>query len=227
MAYSRPERKKMRGQRLQNAPLPPPEMFKVSDTPAPLVTEKPVVGSDELGLTDQLISPVAPGTVDFTAIPKQLDSKFDMHDTDSALRATVIKTDKIWKRLRKENLLTKAVESQLSPEDIKSEKNKAFDLLDALSRSGSLPIACAELHVVVAVTHCFENDVMGTVIKDSVNPIDKVEKTMLLMASTIHGVAPIELIENEAQSARLTESLPALFAPLDTSLEIVGSSGTD
>ncbi len=96
-----------------------------------------------------------PGTIDFTAIPKQLDSKFEAHDTDSALRPTIIKTDSTWSRLRQENLLTKAQKSSLGPEEIKSEKSKAFDLLDALSRSGSLPIACAELHVVVAVTHCF------------------------------------------------------------------------
>jgi hypothetical protein len=113
--------------------------------------------------------------------------------------------------MRQENLLTKARESMLTPEQIKLEKDKAFDLLDALSRSGSLPIACAELHVVVAVTHCFEKDVMGTIIKDNVNPIEKIEKTMLLMASTIHGVKPQALIENQVQSARLMQNFPALF----------------
>jgi hypothetical protein len=158
-------------------------------------------------------APQADGMVDFTAIPKQLDAKFDVHDADSALRATIIKADRVWKRSRQENLLTKALQTNLFPEQIKLEKDKAFDLLDALSRSGSLPIACAELHVVVAVTHCFENDVMGTVIKDNANPIEKVEKTMLLMASTIHGVEPPALIENQAQSTRLMQNFPALFAP--------------
>ena len=65
----------------------------------------------------------------------------------------------------------------------------------------------------VAVTHCFEKDVMETVIQDSVNPIEKVEKTMLLMASTIHGVEPAALINDPTQSSRLMESFPALFAP--------------
>jgi hypothetical protein len=54
---------------------------------------------------------------------------------------------------------------------------------------------------------------MGTVIKDNVNPIEKVEKTMLLMASTIHGVEASALVENQAQSARLMQYFPALFAP--------------
>jgi hypothetical protein len=34
---------------------------------------------------------------------------------------------------------------------------------------------------------------------------------MLLMASTIHGVEPQALIENQVQSARLMQNFPALF----------------
>jgi hypothetical protein len=195
---------------LQTASPPPMEPVISPEGTAPS-SRKPGISSHDLGDAELPITQVAPGTIDFTAIPKQLDAKFDVHDVDSALRATIIKTDKDWKRLRQENLLTKAKESTLRPEQIKSEKDKAFDLLDALSRSGSLPIACAELHVVVAVTHCFEKDVMGTVIKDNMNPIEKVEKTMLLMASTIHGVEPQVLIDNQVQSARLLQNFPALF----------------
>jgi hypothetical protein len=195
---------------LQTASPPPMEPVISPEGTAPS-SRKPGISSHDLGDAELPITQVAPGTIDFTAIPKQLDAKFDVHDVDSALRATIIKTDQDWKRLRQENLLTKAKESTLRPEQIKSEKDKAFDLLDALSRSGSLPIACAELHVVVAVTHCFEKDVMGTVIKDNMNPIEKVEKTMLLMASTIHGVEPQVLIDNQVQSARLLQNFPALF----------------
>jgi hypothetical protein len=153
------------------------------------------------------------GVVDFTMIPKLLDSKFEKHDTDSALRATIIKAARSWTRLRQENLLTKVKEAVLSLNDIKSEKNKALDLLDALSRSGSLPIACAELHVVVAVTHCFEDDVMDTVIQRNINPIEKVEKSSLLIASTIHGTPDVRtmLIQNPPQVARLEGAFPALF----------------
>ena len=38
----------------------------------------------------------------------------------------------------------------LDSDDQKTEKTRCFDLLDALSCSGSLPIECATLHVLVA-----------------------------------------------------------------------------
>ena len=87
-------------------------------------------------------------------------------------------------RKRQENLLTQAkATSSFHTEEIGSEKDKAFNLLDALSRSGSLELGCAELHVVVSVAHCFEEDVMGAVIKDNVNPIEKVEKSWQMVMS--------------------------------------------
>jgi hypothetical protein len=59
----------------------------------------------------------------------------------------------------------KLVQTNLDSSAQKTEKDKAFDLLDALSRSGALPIACAELHVMVAATHCFDKSLIGTVIQ--------------------------------------------------------------
>ena len=149
--------------------------------------------------------------LDFTMIPKQLDMKIEKYNSDNSIRATIIETGKNWTRMQQENLLTKVVEASLHPANITTEKNKAFDLLDALSRSGTLPIACAELHVVIAITHCFENNVMGTVIQDNVNPIEKVEQSTLILASMIHGSTIPQLIKDESESTRLSVSLPLLF----------------
>jgi hypothetical protein len=71
---------------------------------------------------------------------------------------------------------------------------------------------CAELHVVVAVSHCFDNDLMGTIIQDNINPIEKVERSSLMIASTIYGEPVQTLIEDEHDLERFTGSFPLLFA---------------
>lgn len=97
---------------------------------------------------------------DLTAIPTVLDQKLEVLDKDNSLHSTIIKADETWTRKRQKNLLVSPVSSTLIHSDIESERTKAFDLLDAISRSGTLPIDCSELHVIIAVSHCFENDVM-------------------------------------------------------------------
>ncbi len=148
--------------------------------------------------------------VDFTLLPQILDEAVDRCAQSSALRSTTVKTGN-WSRRRQENLLTNPKQTQLSPEDTKREKNKAFDLLDALSRSGSFPIAYSDLHVIVAVTHCFDKDVMSTVICDNVNPIEKLECSTLILASAVHGVPARELIDDADEVQRLEGLLPLLL----------------
>eukprot|EP00934_Nitzschia_sp_Nitz4_P000039 Nitzschia sp. Nitz4//scaffold22_size323478//192982//195967//NITZ4_000553-RA/size323478-augustus-gene-0.206-mRNA-1//1//CDS//3329543073//39//frame0 len=151
------------------------------------------------------------GSVDVTQIPKLLDSTIERHSSDSALRTTVIKTGEIWERKHQENLLVQPETKALLPPDVNSEKNKTFDLLDALSRSGSLSIPCSELHVLVSMTHCFEKDVMHTIIEDNVNPIEKLEKSVLLMASVIHGQPPRSLLRSQGDCERLQSTFPELL----------------
>jgi hypothetical protein len=106
------------------------------------------------------------------------------------------------------------------------ERQKAFDLLDALTKSGGLAVKEAELHVVVASTHCFGKTLMNTIIQvrerrcvaggtdfsrqDNQNPIEKLEKTSLIIASSIHGTTPQALIKEEHIS-RVAEFHPALL----------------
>ena len=89
------------------------------------------------------------------------------------------------------NFLTDPKKNFLITDGIQTEKKKASDSLDAISRSGTLAIDCSELHVDVAVSHCFENDVMGTV-----NRMAKVERSFLLLASTVHAQPASVLIAN-------------------------------
>ena len=83
-------------------------------------------------------------------------------------------------------------------------------MLDALSRSGALPIECASLHVIVAATHRFDRTLMETVIRDNINPIEKLERSSLVVASTVHGRVAAELLQS-SQVARIEGCSPMLF----------------
>lgn len=156
---------------------------------------------------------------DLTMVPKQLDTQFEKFGNDEkyggALRSTVIKTGECWTKKSKQNILSKPESTFLKLKEHKEEKDKALDLLDALSRSGSLPIKCAELHVVIASTHCFDKSVVNTVVQDNINPIEKIERSSLLVASVIHGVDVGELIRDKTQLSHIIETSPYLLADED------------
>jgi len=171
------------------------------------VPEQPVA----TGKHQSLVKIDETSSTDFTAMPKILDSMIQKCEKGVAIRSTIIKTENTWKVNRQENLLTKVKPTILRSDEIKSEKDKAFDLLEALCRSGSLPISCSELHVIISITHCFEKDVMGTVIQDNINPIEKLEISTLLMASAVHNVPAITMVHDENEKKRLAASFPLLL----------------
>jgi hypothetical protein len=149
---------------------------------------------------------------DFTLIPRQLDVKLEKYDLDGSLRSVILRADEQWTFRSQETLLSPMQSVHYGREDIDIEKKKAFDLLDAISRSGTLPIESSELHVFITVSHCFEKSIMETVIQDNTNPIEKVEKSMLLLASTIYSVSSYALISHNTRTLnRMKAALPELF----------------
>jgi len=135
--------------------------------------------------------------MDYTALPALLDSKFAELDTDSALRPTIIKVGPTWTRKSQAGLLSKPTTSTLRETEQKDEKNQAFDLLDALTRSGALDVAEASLHVVLAATHCFDKTVVNAVVQDNINPVEKVERSVLIVSSAISGLPAQQLIKQD------------------------------
>jgi hypothetical protein len=145
-------------------------------------------------------------TVDYTRIPGELDKKFEALDEDSALRATIINPGDSWTRTAQKGLLSQPKTAGLFATEQKLEKNKAFDLLDALTKSGALAIEDASLHVVIAATHCFNRTLLDTVIRDNVNPIEKVERSLMIVGTTIHGRPAAELLADDQRSRFFTTS---------------------
>mmetsp|Transcript_103783 Transcript_103783/g.292744 ORF Transcript_103783/g.292744 Transcript_103783/m.292744 type:complete len:145 (+) Transcript_103783:2-436(+) len=139
-----------------------------------------------------------------------MDERFEALDVDGALRPTIISPSDTWTKRAQKALLAKPVVSLLGCDQQKIEKDAAFDLLDALTKSGALSLDHASLHIVVAATHCFDKTVTETVVQDNINPVDKVERSTLIMATTVHQ-RPAAALIRQAQCARVSTTSPMLF----------------
>jgi len=150
---------------------------------------------------------------DFSKFPGILDEKFELMDNEGAMRPTIIRAGPNWSKESQANLLSSPTTAYLSPEDQAQERLKAYDLLDSLTRSGGLTYDEGSLHVVLAGTHCFDKAIIDTVIQDNVNPIEKLESSLLVVGTTIQGKKPAELIKDEHQD------VVAAYSPLVFELE--------
>jgi hypothetical protein len=155
--------------------------------PAPASAPAPAPAPAPRNTTESTSSSTRGSGVDYTQIPKQLDSTFEQLDEDAALRPTIIKPGNTWTHKSQKALLAAATSATLTSDQQKSKKDEAFDLLDGLTRAGAL--SCGEhasLHVVIAATHCFDLNLVDTVVQKNINPIEKVERSTLIMAAIIH-----------------------------------------
>jgi hypothetical protein len=180
---------------------------------------------------------------DLTAVPVALDAKLLALDPEGALRPTTIAAGPQWSKRSFKSLLTPTATTEIWNSEEQSRNTKAaFDLLDALTRSGGLSLVQTELHVLMAATHNFDlalidtsqhahdareskhsgKEIVGrtrkfscqlaaaahfiacfsfsfpsvvfSVVQGNVNPIEKVERSSLILASAVHGVLPQQLI---------------------------------
>lgn len=148
----------------------------------------------EKGVKNDLFPPM-----DYTRIPAELDKKFEEIDEDASLRPTILHPGGVWNRTSQKSLLSEPEKETLHPSDQERERNKAFDLLDALTKSGAIPIHHASLHVLIASTHRFDKMLIDTVIQQNVNPIEKAERSEMIIATTIHERPAAELLMPDQQ----------------------------
>lgn len=200
----------------QAGPPPPapaaPPTARAAMAPPPVAASPPLVhAAAPAHPAARVVAPEGGGSaggevVDYTKLPAALDKRFEELDEDGALRATILRPGDRWTRSAQKGLLSAPMQASLSVREQKEEKNRAFDLLDALTKSGALPIEDASLHVVLAATHGFDQTLLETVIQDNINPIEKVERSLMIMGTTIHGRPASELLADDQRERFLAAS---------------------
>ena len=189
-----------------------PMAKEAKEAPAPA---RPTPNAKKPRLETEEAPEVGPSIRDYTKVPKEIDVNFEKLAAGSAVRPTIINVGNCWQKQSKKSLLAPATSSSLFPEQQKQQKDAAFDLLDAITKSGALPLTHATLHIVIASTHCFDKTVTDTVIQDNTNPIERVEGSTLIMASAVHQ-QPVKSIVNQASVGRIAAAAPQLMEALCT-----------
>ena len=132
-----------------------------------------------------------------------IESQFEQFDKHGAVRPTLLVAKGPWLKKHYQGLLSDQEEKTLYDSDIEASKNKAFDLLDALSKSGATIIEDTALHVIIASSHNFEKTIMDVLVQDNVNPIEKLEHSSIIMTAALHGVPKGNVISPEYRDAIL------------------------
>lgn len=125
----------------------------------------------------------------FAEVPGALEACFGRLLPD--VRPCIIRAGSTWSRERQETLIGQSSTQVLGEEEQAHERNRAFDLLDALTLSGKMVINTgAELHVLLASQCSFGKSVMETLVVDNSNPMDRMERSGIIMASVVHQERP-------------------------------------
>jgi hypothetical protein len=191
------------------APAPAPAPAQPNRQLAPQSAQQPQVGKVEAVETAE-----ASSEADYTQLPTALEARIEAFDPDSKLAPTKISVQGgTLERFR--GLLAQTSDQEFLDEaSFAAHKSRAMDLLDALTRSGDLPLVETQLHVVVATTQLFEHTVLDTIVKNNVNPIAAIECSALLVAAQVTGKPVHALLASPQDQVRLLEAEPALFAQI-------------
>ncbi len=153
--------------------------------------------------------------IDLTKYPTLLDEAFDKLDPEQhAVRLAILRTGSTWQWSTGSSSLGFGFPSRscanVDKTSQRRHRQRAFDLLDAMTRSGALTLKDCELHVVVAAVHAFDRSLMNTLVQANDNPIDEVERSSAILSSALHGVSPQDLLW-PAHAERLLSRNPQLL----------------
>ncbi|KAL3805783.1 hypothetical protein HJC23_007744 [Cyclotella cryptica] len=131
------------------------------------------------------------------SMARKLNMKLAAHQ-NKQLQQVNITTGEVWEK-RNARLPKSSVE-ELDNAERQVNTKKAMHLLDALSRSGSLPIKFAQLHALVGATHCFGHSLIDTLVISDVDPIKQMSNSMALLASVIHDTPVGDIIKTKTKT---------------------------
>ncbi len=177
----------------------PPEPTGGSQDIAPSEHENPqsmtqtFVHSETIVSHEQILS-------DCTQLPYQLDTAYEKYDCSESLRPTSINVGPSWTKMSQKNLFSKPEKISLNGDDQDKERRTAFNLLDALTKSGAWELENVTLHVIIAATHTFDDSIMNCLVQHNMNPIEKMERSALIMNSVLHNVHPQNIIIEERKA---------------------------
>ena len=125
-------------------------------------------------------------------------------------RSTCQVDDNSWTLESQKNVFTPSTKLSLDTSAQQQAKRKAFDLLDALTKSGALSVTDASLHVLVTATHIFDRSVLETLVQRDVNPLQKLQQSLLIMLKTLHD-KPLDALVTLQEKRSLALQYPDLF----------------
>lgn len=124
--------------------------------------------------------------VDVMNLPILLDQRLG---EESAIRPVIFQISEQWDKHHYASLVSaSATVKRVGKQEQQKELSTVLALLDALTRAGALTIDHSQLHILQGGMNCFDQSLLDTVIKKNINPIERMERAYVVMASILHSV---------------------------------------
>ncbi|KAL7480514.1 hypothetical protein ACHAW6_006204 [Cyclotella cf. meneghiniana] len=136
-------------------------------------------------------------STDIASVTRKLNVKVAALQSKQLQQVSIV-TGEVWSKRNRLQLKRPVEDLDIAERAVN--RKKAMDLLDALSRSGSLPLQFAELHAMVGVSHCFRQSLIDTLVQSNVDPIKQVSDSMALLASVIHNTPVHDIVRKKTMA---------------------------